>query len=329
MTKTIPGIFLTAALVMLAACGTVITPQPTGDSPAASTPIPTSWPTPRLTATAPLLPPVATATPTVTPVPVIYVVQSGDTLFSIAFEYGVSPDDLQAANGIEDPQFLSIGQELTIPTEEESADSTSNLLLPTPTPLPLGVRGIAFYETPVGSLFCFGEVVNTTASTLTNVQMRVVLFDEAGDLLTETDAFATADLVPPGERSPFGVLFTTPPPAWASSQVVIIRGEVAGGLAASFVPVTVRGVEGQPSGSQFQVSGVVENTSTDQTAGKVDVIVTSYDPEGLVTGFRQGRVELEGALTPGATAPFTVLFSFQGDTPADFHVTALGRVSAE
>lgn len=42
-----------------------------------------------------------------------YVVQSGDTLTGIAVELGTTVDDLVAANGITDPDFLSIGQTLT------------------------------------------------------------------------------------------------------------------------------------------------------------------------------------------------------------------------
>ena len=42
-----------------------------------------------------------------------YVVQSGDTLTGIAAELGITVDDLAAANGITDPDFLSIGQTLT------------------------------------------------------------------------------------------------------------------------------------------------------------------------------------------------------------------------
>ena len=43
-----------------------------------------------------------------------YVVQSGDTLGSIAAAHGTTVDDLVAANGLSDPNYLYIGQELTI-----------------------------------------------------------------------------------------------------------------------------------------------------------------------------------------------------------------------
>jgi peptidoglycan/xylan/chitin deacetylase (PgdA/CDA1 family) len=63
----------------------------------------------------------ATATPssaaTVTPTPgeVTYVVQEGDTLFSIALQFGTTAEAIAEANGIVDPTQLQIGQVLIIP----------------------------------------------------------------------------------------------------------------------------------------------------------------------------------------------------------------------
>jgi len=322
-------IFLAMTLLTLAACGKVITPQPTADTSLADTPPPPSAPTRRPTATAPFFTPVATVTPTVTPTPIVHVVQNGDTLLGIALDYGVDADALQALNGIENPQSLQVGQELIIPTGEEPGETTPGLLLPTPTPLPFGVRGVAFYETPVGSLWCLGEIVNTTAFTLTNVQVRVTLFDAAGNTAIAADASAAADIIPPGGRSPFSLLFTSPPAAWTSPQVTIIRGEAVGALAESYVPLSVSELVEQSSGPQFQVSGVVRNESGEQSAGSVVVIATTYDDQGAVTGARQTRVELTEPLAPGATVPFTMLFSFYGDEPADFNVVAVGRIPTE
>ena len=236
---------------------------------------------------------------------------------------------LQAANNIENPQFLQVGQRLVIPTGEETPGTTPGLLLPTPTPLPFSVRGVSFYETPVGSLWCLGEIVNTTEFALANVQIHVTLFDAAGEPLAEADADADADLIPPGERSPFGILFTDPPSDWVNPQVTIVRGQEAAALADSYVPIAVTEVEGQPSESQFRASGTVRNTSEEQVAGEVSVIVTTYNAEGAVTGFRHGTAEGGEALAPGATAPFSLLVTYHGDAPKDFSIIAVGRVPTE
>ncbi len=82
------------------ATGTEGTPKPT------ATPSPTPSPIPSPT-------PKATATPSTT----IYIVKDGDTLLDIADKYGVSVDALLKANGLSDPDKLSVGDKLTIPRE--------------------------------------------------------------------------------------------------------------------------------------------------------------------------------------------------------------------
>jgi len=321
-------VFWVIALALLSGCGGVITPEGGPETPAAVS-TPPSTPSPRPTATAPYRPTPITATPTVTPTPIVHVVQQGETLSGIAAEYGVSVEALQAVNGIENPLLLQVGQELIIPTGEEAAAGTS-LLLPTPTPLPIGVRGIGFYETPAGSLDCYGEVVNTTPYTVTNVLVRVTLFDAGGNALVAGEAFAAADVLFPSgrapfDRAPFRILFLSPPPDFASHQVTILRGEFAGALVKDYIPLAIEQVEGVPSGPQFEVTGEVRNADPERSAQDVVVMVTTYDEEGRVNGLRQQTLAAEG-LAPGETASFRLLLTTYGDPPADFSVVAFGRI---
>ena len=53
--------------------------------------------------------------PTPPPAQTTYVVQQGDTLAAIAQQFGTTVEALQAANGIEDPNEIIIGQVLVIP----------------------------------------------------------------------------------------------------------------------------------------------------------------------------------------------------------------------
>lgn len=69
----------------------------------------------------PTLPPATTAPTTEeTSGTTTYVVQAGDTLFSIASRYGTTVDAISQANGIADPTQIYVGQELTIPTGGEA-----------------------------------------------------------------------------------------------------------------------------------------------------------------------------------------------------------------
>lgn len=47
-----------------------------------------------------------------------YVVQAGDTLFSIAQYFGTTVEAIAAANGIDDPSLITVGQKLVIPGEQ-------------------------------------------------------------------------------------------------------------------------------------------------------------------------------------------------------------------
>ena len=315
------------AAIILAACGQVVTPQPTGVPPSVTPTAPSVRQSAhRPTGTALPPPPPDTVVPTAAATPVVHVVQQGDTLGAIAFDYGVRVEALQRVNAIENPQLLQVGQELIIPLDREEDRATVSLLLPTPTPQPVEVQGAGFFNTPVGSLWALGEISNTTGVTLTNVLVSVMLFDVDGTVVAEGNTFAAADLVPPGASSPFGVLFTSPPD-WASYQMGIVRADNAGGLARAYVPIAVNGLEGAVFESQFGVSGTVRNVGSGRAARTVDIIVTAYDADGAVTGFRQHSVRLDEPLAPGATSNFTVLLTVHGNPPDGFSVVALGHVA--
>ena len=66
--------------------------------------------------------PTATPRPTLTPAPLetIYVVQEGDILSTIASRHDVTVEAILEANDLADPDFLSIGQVLKIPSPSGS-----------------------------------------------------------------------------------------------------------------------------------------------------------------------------------------------------------------
>jgi Tol biopolymer transport system component len=124
---------------------------------AAIAPSPTVMTT--LTLTATVVPTRSTpASPSGTPTPIVYVIEQGDTLGAIAFRYDVSVEAIQAANGIDDPATLQVGQELVIPGEgsipataraatttpevtSEATPETAPTPEPTPTPAPVALSG--------------------------------------------------------------------------------------------------------------------------------------------------------------------------------------------
>lgn len=57
--------------------------------------------------------------------PTSHVVQAGDTLGQISLRYDVPVDAIMSANGIDNPNFLAVGQELVIPQPGETAADTA------------------------------------------------------------------------------------------------------------------------------------------------------------------------------------------------------------
>jgi LysM repeat protein len=315
-------------VLVLTACGQVVTIEtPTIAPVAAATPamsLSTVPPRPTVTRALPTAAPPDTPTPS--PTPIYHEVQSGETLIAIALQYGVTVAALQSANGISDPSTLQVGQDLIIPTGEESRGDNADLLLPTPTAVDFSIEGLTCHEDTAGSLWCLGEVVNSTISSLENVQLRVTLHNAAGEELAGGDVYAALDLIPSGQRAPFGVLFATPPDSFERFLARPIRAESSSEPASRYATLEVNQVEVNPVGSLFEVAGTVTNPGQ-QTASGVTVVVTTYDADGQVTGFRQAR--LSDDLAAGSSLGFAVSLMPYGGVPANYAIAVQGRLATQ
>ena len=66
---------------------------------------------------------------------ILYVIQSGDTLFSIARRYGVAVDDIVQYNGLLNPRLVNVGQNIKIPVTQQTIvplrpNSSSTIVTP-------------------------------------------------------------------------------------------------------------------------------------------------------------------------------------------------------
>ena len=303
---------------LLSGCGRLITrPTPTAvaivqEAPAVmpraiSTPVP--WT------------PAPTATPTLTPTPIIYIVQAGDNLLGIARQYGVTVEALQEANAITDPRLLQIGQELVIPREEEGL---ANQPTPTPTPLPFQIANVGFYETPVGSLWCLGEVINNTGAGIEQVQVAVSLYDAEGEMVATGSTFTEFDIIPHEGKMPFALLFTEPLPGFSHHQVVALSGVTVAHWGRNYMDLTIESDHGEASGERvYVVTGQVRNTGQ-YDAEQIRMVVTAYDAEGRVVGIRRGSPETQ-TLGVGESSPFRVSLSSLGGQVVTHTVQVQGR----
>ncbi len=125
-------------------------PAPRSTARTGPTPTRTAAPSPTATATAVLTPsPTPEPLPTPTPIPPqSYIVQQGDTLLSIAAQFGVSTDELRAYNGM-DSDIIVVGQEILIPppTPTPGPTPTWDPSQPTPTFAPFLLHTVQRGET--------------------------------------------------------------------------------------------------------------------------------------------------------------------------------------
>jgi LysM repeat protein len=268
--------------------------------------LPTTRPTstPRATPTLSPATPPPQAEAGVTPTPIVYIVQAGDTLIPIANKFGVSVADVIAANGGLNPATLQIGQRLTIPSGALSpgASNAEQTLLPSPTPLPYQIRGENAILTAAGSLEVLGEVFNNTGTPLTNVQLLVLLKDDADQTLQRQAAFVARDVIPPNETSPFRILFSAPPANFKTFTLLPLRAEP--GSVDGYARVTIDNPAGTPNGVQFKVVGQAKNADA-QSIRALRLIVTAYDAQRKVIGYRSVDA-IQQPLEPNASAPFEV-----------------------
>lgn len=99
--------------------------------------------------------------------PEVHIVGAGETLGQISVRYDVSMEDLMATNGMSNPNFLFVGQELIIPGTEPQEEAEEDIAseaeteadegtLPTPIPTALPTEGEA--EISIAEVIGAGEV---------------------------------------------------------------------------------------------------------------------------------------------------------------------------
>ena len=313
---------LLTMLVLLAACGQVMT-RPA--APVAATWTPTSTLAPpaiQFTPTPDNYIPPPTATPTVTPEPIIHSIEAGENLFTIAAKYGASRDLLREVNQIENERALQVGQKLLIPVAGWGGPAEPTPTV-TPTPWPAAVENVYFHPSPLGELTVLGEVVNASSRDLEQMVVQIALFDEADRVLASQSAGVELDVLAPGQRSPFAVLFTQAPERYASYQAAVVSAAPAyvGSMQRDLEPVGVT-LEQQTAGLAT-LTGRVRNTG-DVEAFDVVVVATLYDPLGRVIGTRSLVSEPSVVAAGGGEAGFSIEIVPAGPV-SNYIVQALGR----
>jgi len=304
-------------LLLLALLLTACTPQvDSTPTPVPLIPYSTVTPAPTVPWTSGL---VTASAPLPSPTPFVYTVQQGDTLGSIALKFGVSINDLQAANPDVSPNSMSVGQVLQIPSDPENPSGE-----PTPQPAPFRVEQTACHPSADGGIWCFILARNDSATALENVSAQVTLFDANGNQLASQPALLILNILPPNTSLPMTVFFDAPIPANATPQVQILTAIQLQASDARYLPASAQNVLVQVdwNGHSAQVSGQIFLPAESKAVASVWVAATAYDELGQVVGVRRWE---GGEIPPGTSLPFTMTVSSLGGEIARVEVVVEAR----
>ena len=254
---------------------------------------------------------VAAETPLPSPTPFTYTIQAGDTISSIALKFGVSMDDLQAANPEISPNAMSIGQVIKIPSDPENPSGE-----PSPTPVPFTVEQIECYPTADHGMWCFVLVYNDFSDFMENVTAQVTLVEANGSTLASQTALLPLNILPPNAFLPLAVYFAPEIPVDAKPQVQVLTAIrlLLNDERYSLATINNTLVQVNADGRSAHVTGRVFLPEDVQASRQVWVAGTAYDESGRVVGLR--KWESEDGLAAGGSLPFEFMISSLGGTIA-------------
>ena len=252
---------------------------------------------------------VAAETPLPTPTPFAYTIQQGDTISSIALEFGVSMDDLLAANPEISPNAMPVGQVINIPSNPQNPSGE-----PTPTPASFTIQQIECYPTTDQGMWCFVLVHNDFPDFIENLSAQITLVDASNATLESQTALLPLNILPPNTSLPLTAFFSPPlviPPG-AKPQVQVLTAIRLLPNDERYLPATVSNtlIQVNADGRSARVNGQVVLPTDVRAASQVWVTGTAYDEMGRVVGVR--RWESRAGLTPGENLPFEFIVSSLG-----------------
>jgi LysM repeat protein len=257
-------------------------------------------------------------TPLPTSTPFTYSVKSGDTISSIALQFGVTIDELLAINPEVNANAMSVGATLKIPSNPDNTSGEA-----TPTPAPFTVQQIECYPTTDKGMWCFVLARNDFSEFMENVSAQVTLVDSNETFIASQTALLPLNILPPNTSLPLAVYFPSDIPVDAKPQVQILTAIRLLPGDSRYLPATVNNTLAQinADGHYAQVSGEVRLPVESKAATQVWVAAVAYDEMGRVVGVKRWE---GGGVQPGGSLGFEMSVASLGGrmTRVEFAVEA-------
>jgi len=235
-------------------------------------------------------------------------------MFGVALRYGISLDELKAANPTVIPNMMSVGTVLIIPITPTPPPTGTNPELPVQTPDPFSPLQMAMapicYQDALGGAYCFAQLENTSESPVENPSVRFTL-SGAGSTL-EMDGILPFNILPAQETMPTVAYFSAPIP-----EAFEVSAQITDWL--PVMPDDARYLEAEIAAEPPTITA---SASFAEAAGRVNiaqgeadyvwVLGVVYDLDGQVLGLR--RWEAEVPLSTSSSIPFTFrIYAMQGE----------------
>jgi LysM repeat protein len=237
-------------------------------------------------------------TPAPTATPFLHKLTDSDTMLGLAIRYGITLDELMAANPGVDPHYLTVGKFLVIPIKGATAT-----VVPTPTPVPLILGEPRCYPTGEGGAWCTLLVRNEQTEAVEDLSVWIGLYSPEGKLLTSQTAMPPLNILPSGGAIPLMIYFQPMIPAQAIPRVELLTAIAVPPDDTRYITATVQlqNTNLDSSGLQATVKGQVVLPKDSPKAKVLWLVVVAYDKDGNAVGVRKWEADnpCEGLQPPG------------------------------
>ena len=218
----------------------------------------------------------------------------------IAEKFSVSLDTLLAANPGIDPNSMSVGKTLLIPSSPQNPTGASS-----PTPAPFSIEQVACHPGTDGALWCFALAHNELPDPIEDVTAQVTILDSKGETVASQVALLPLDILPAGASMPLSVFFQPGLPGDIHPQVQVLTAIRLLPHDPRYLDAAVQDTQVQVdwSGLSAQVSGNIHLSSSSKPANRIWLVASVFDDAGNVIGVR--RWETTESLQPGGDIPFS------------------------